>query len=520
MAVRSKIIPNLYRDSVALMRLSADLSGMPGIGLASAVMATDANLALLREAGLVEEPPDAGANDLLVVIEGEGEEALNEALAEAQAALARPRATGAGDDADRPVAPRSIAMAVAERPEANLALVSTPGAYAASEALKALRLGLNVMLFSDNVSVADEAMLKGCARDRGLLLMGPDCGTAIIDGVPLGFANAVRRGNIGVVAASGTGLQQVTCLIDRAGGGISQAIGTGGRDLSDAIGGVTMLHGLAALAADADTTVIVLVSKPPAPEVAERVLREAAGAGKPVVVTFLGADAADIERHGVHAARTLADAAASAIALSGGAPPAPPVAVDRGPEAARLAARLAPGQRYVRGLFSGGTFCYEALLLLGEALGPVWSNTPIDPGFRLDDPWRSRGHSAVDLGDDVFTRARPHPMIDQRLRNARIVAEAGDPETAVIVLDIVLGYGAHPDPAPEIAAAIGEAKTAAAGRQVVFVGSVCGTAGDPQGLDRQQACLREAGVVLCESNEPAVRLAAAIVAAAEGRRDE
>jgi succinyl-CoA synthetase alpha subunit len=512
MARSARVFRNLYRDSVALMQLSAKLGALAGVRQASAIMATAGNLALLREAGLALGDVAAGPDDLLIALEGE-EEALEAALDTAEAELTRVPAA-AQEGRFRRTPPRSLEMGLSELPTANLALISTPGEYAAAEAMKALRLGLNVMLFSDNVALEDEIALKRYARAHDLLVMGPDCGTAIIGGVPLGFANVVRRGDIGAIAASGTGLQQVTCLIDRWGKGISQAIGTGGHDLHASVGGITMLQGLDALAADPATRVIVLISKPPHPNVAQRVLDAAARSGKPIVVNFLGADPDAARRANIHPVRTLEDAARLAVALASGGGDAQTGAAPS--EVAVGVARLAPGQKYIRGLYSGGTFCYEALLLLRETLGGIASNTPLEPERMLADVWRSEGHTVIDLGDDAFTRGRPHPMIDQTLRRERILQEAADPEVAVILLDVVLGYGAHPDPAPELAAALAQARAlaAAAGRQLAFVASVCGTAGDPQGLARQEGALREAGVLLAESNAQAVRLATAIAARA------
>jgi FdrA protein len=476
---------------------------------ASAIMATPGNLALLREAGLALGDVEAGANDLLIVLEGE-EEALEGTLEAAETELTRAPSRQQGGP--RRLPPRSLEMGLAELPTANLALISTPGDYAAAEAMKALKLGLNVMLFSDNVALADEIALKRYARAHELLVMGPDCGTAIIGGVPLGFANVVRRGDIGAIAASGTGLQQVTSLIDRWGGGVSQAIGTGGHDLHAKVGGITMLQGLEALSADPATSVIVLISKPPHPEVARTVLDAASRPGKPIVVNFLGADPDTVRRPNVHPVRTLEDAARLAVALAGGGTDAP-AATARTDGGAQMP-QLGPGQKYIRGLYSGGTFCYEALLLLTEAFGAIASNTPLEPEQMLADVWRSERHTVIDLGDDAFTRGRPHPMIDQTLRKERILKEAADPEVAVILFDVVLGYGAHPDPAPELAEALDQARAlaTAGGRQLALVGSVCGTAGDPQGLARQEEALRAAGVLLAESNAQAVRLAATVAA--------
>ena len=506
MARSERVFRNLYRDSVALMRLSAKLRALAGVRQASAIMASAGNLALLREAGLAIGDVEAGPNDLLVALEGD-EEALEAALDAAEAELTRAPAAAQQGELRR-LPPRSVEMGLAELVTANLALISTPGEYAAAEAMKALRLGLNVMLFSDNVALEDEIALKRYAREHDLMVMGPDCGTAIIGGVPLGFANVVRRGDIGVIAASGTGLQQVTCLIDRWGKGISQAIGTGGHDLHARVGGITMLQGLDALAADPATRVIVLISKPPHPEVAKRVLDAADRTGKPVVANFLGADPETVRRPNVHPVRTLEDAARLAAALAGGAAQAATAHLGDAPEIPQLA----PEQRYVRGLYSGGTFCYEALLLLSEAFGTIASNTPLEPEAMLADVWRSQRHTVIDLGDDAFTRGRPHPMIDQALRRERILEEASDPEVAVILFDVVLGHGAHPDPASELAATLEEAlaRAATAGRSLALVGSVCGTAADPQDLARQEAALRAAGALLAVSNAQAVRLAARI----------
>ncbi len=476
-----KVVANLYRDSVALMTIAAEVAARDGIATASLVMATEANLAMLGEAGLLEGAPAVGPNDLLVVVAGENGEAVDAALAAAVQSLDRSVPAAGGEVARS--RPRGLAAAVAAEPDANLALISTPGAFAGAEAMKALRLGLDVMLFSDNVDLADEVMLKSYARKHGLMVMGPDCGTAIIDGLPLGFANAVRRGHIGIVAASGTGSQEVACQIDRRGRGISQAYGCGGRDFHAAIGATTALQALDKLAADPDTGVIVLISKPPEPEIAEYVLARAAAIQKPVVVDFLGLAPGAVERPGVHAAATLVHAAELAVALETGA--TPKAEVHRASEETPV---IGSGRRSVRGLFSGGTLCHEAMALLGDG----------------------QEHAVVDLGSDMFTRGRPHPMIDLGLRNARIVTEAADAETAVILLDVVLGHGAHPDPASEIAAAIAEARAVASG-EIAYVASVCGTEDDPQGRSRQEATLRAAGVVVADSNAEAARWAAAIV---------
>ncbi|NQV57568.1 MAG: acyl-CoA synthetase FdrA [Rhodospirillales bacterium] len=451
MKTGQKIFTNMYRDSVALMQLSARLSDLPGVDQASAIMATQANIALLTEAGLMDGRTDAGVNDLLLVVRGDGDTQINAAIAEAGVQLTEVRG---GDLSDTgPSAPKSIEAAMSISPGANLVLISCPGEYAGAEAMKALNLGLDVMLFSDNISTEDEVRLKTRGDELGLLVMGPDCGTAILNGVPLGFANVVSRGNIGIVAASGTGLQQVSCLIDKWGGGVSQAIGTGGRDLKSAIGGRTMIRAINLLAEDTASDVIILISKPPDEDVAGRVIEIAAKCGKPVIVNFIGDMTNEGNHDNITRADTLEDAAHMAVVAALPKDAQPDALTRHNFDAAKLdelRARFSQGQISIRGLYSGGTFAYEAMTILEPALGIVHSSSPLNPDGLLDDPWRSQGHTVVDLGDDIFTRGRPHPMIDHRLRNERIITEAEDPETAIILLDVVLGYGAHNDPAGEM----------------------------------------------------------------------
>lgn len=514
MPVRSLVKPHLYKDSVALMRMAEALARIAGVQFASLMMGTSANKQILDEAGrLTAEAQTAGPDDLMVVLEADEEPALTAAVTRAEELLAGAGAEQAAGAAQER-APRSLEIALERLAGATLVQVSTPGPYAAAEALKALRHGLHVFLFSDNVPMDQEVFLKTEARRKGLLVMGPDCGTAVIAGVPLGFANVVRRGGIGLVAASGTGLQQVTCLIHRLGEGVSHAIGTGSRDLSDAVGGITAGQAIEALLQDGETRVIVLVSKPPSPAVASRVLQRIRGASKPVVVVFLGADPEQVRTGGATAATTLEDAAVAAVALLRGETPggttgaASPSAGIVGAEAARLA----PGQRFLRGLFSGGTFCSEAQVVWAQAGLKAFSNVPLDKTYRLADVQESREHTAIDMGSDEFTVGRPHPMIDFRYRVERVLREAADPATAVILLDVVLGYGAHPDPAGALAPAVQEAKALAArdGRHLPVVASVCGTDEDPQGLAAQEARLRDAGLLLAPSNAAAARLAAAV----------
>ena len=489
-----------YHDSVTLMRLTRDLEAASGVSRAAAMMGTPQNRDVLRDAGLLTAVGESsGPTDLVIAIAAESEAAARAAEALARTALTAPPAETGGNL----VRPRTLASALRRLPDASLALVSVPGPYAGAQARKALDAGLHVMLFSDNVPLETEIELKRLARSRGLFLMGPDCGTAIIAGVPLGFANAVPRGRIGIAAASGTGVQEVSTLIARAGEGISHAIGVGGRDLSAAVGGLMMEQALAVLAADAATEAICVIGKPAEGDVAARLTRQLAGLGKPSVVHFVGATADRSDGGASVSAATLEGCARAAVALVRGVRPElaeftlPREDVER--LVAQTVAELGPGQRFVRGVFSGGTLAWEARSILHARVADV------APGVTGG----GHGHRVVDLGEDVFTAGRPHPMIDGTLRREWIAREASDSGTAVVLLDLVLGYGAHPDPAGELLPVLSQIR-GARGRRVAIVASVTGTDADPQPRAAQVAGLRGAGVVVMPSNAQAARLAAAI----------
>ncbi len=519
MVIRARVKRNAYFDSITLMKIASTLTSMSGIVDAAAIMATEPNLQLLTEAGLATVENNAGPGDVLIVVRADDESSAQSALQAAEEQLAQ-RPTLSSDDgangASNPP-PRSLEQAAQLHPEARLAVISVPGPYAALEADRALRNGLHIFLFSDNVSLADEISLKQLARERGLLLMGPDCGTAMLNGVGLGFVNVVPRGPVGIVGASGTGIQQIMSLIAQQRGGVSQVIGCGGRDLSEAVGAITTLQGLRLLQEDEETEVIVIVSKPPAPTVAERVLATAVAGRKPVVVSFVGADVDTLQsRYGdrLVVTRTLAEAAQKAVSICGGTELTTgtwytPTRKLTSPSAIpSVAARdVTPGQR-LAALFSGGTLCDEAIHIWtegtaqGKTLGPVYSNIPLQPAWRLVEGQPIQGHYAIDFGADEYTRGRPHPMIDPSLRLKRLQEDANDPSIGVILLDIVLGYCSLPDPASVYAPAIQAAREQAgrAGRRLTFIISLCGTEGDPQRLSLQHRQLRDAGAEVFTSN--------------------
>ncbi|MGW5686205.1 FdrA family protein [Nonomuraea sp. NPDC003754] len=470
-----RVLRDTYLDSVLQLLGARAMRGADGVEWATAVMATAANLDALRQEGF--DPPEASPYDLVLAVRAGDPEA---AFAEGERAMFGPRESGPAEQH-----PRSLAEALERRPGSTVAVVSVPGDYAALHAHKALGRGLDVLLFSDNVSVADEIALKDHAVRRGRLLMGPGAGTAVIDGVGLGFANVVRPGPVGIVAAAGTGAQEVMCLLDRAGVGVSQVVGLGGRDLTAEVGGRMAAQAVKRLDEDPSTELILLVSKPPDERVMRRVM--AAARTTAMVTALLGV-----------AGETLEGGVVRALELLGR--PVPSFDRRHGPTVDVAASRRAPGRTTVRGLFSGGSLCYEAIAVLSGILGPIWSNTPIDPECRLPAPPGS--HVCLDLGEEEYTRGRPHPMIDPGAR-VELLHESG-PDVAVVLLDVVLGHGAHPDPAGILAPELARLD----GPQVVA--HVLGTARDPQGYDEQVRALAEAGCVVTETAAGAARAAAAI----------
>jgi FdrA protein len=516
--IKTLVKKSEYHDSVTLMLVARELGKFPGMIDVGVIMATEANKALLKESGLLtSEAQAATPNDLVIAVSAQDGAASADAVAdaallEAERLLKQKRSSDEGAE----FRPKTLRGAVKMNPNANVAVISVAGRYAADEAWDALRRGLHVLLFSDNVSLEDEIALKHYARDHGLLLMGPGAGTTILNGVALGFANVVPSGLVGIVSAAGTGLQEVSTLLAKNGIGITQGLGTGGRDLKEEVGGIMMLEALKALQSDPATKVIALVSKPPSPSVAEAILDQVASGSKPTVVGFMGANP-DQFRSILQAmmARTLQETALLAAKAAGAQIDVADVIAREETalqaQANELRATLKPEQKYLRGLFSGGTLCYESQVIWRDLLKePVRSNAPLKHEDRLTDSLRSLQHSCVDLGEEEFTVGRPHPMIDNDLRIRRLLQEARDPEVAVIMLDVVIGYGAHPDPASELGPAIRQAKQLA-NRELIVVASVTGTEQDPQRLSAQVTALQSAGVIVCDSNAAAAKLVAMIV---------
>lgn len=482
------------------MGINKILSEASGVEQTAVLMGTEANKRLLRDIGVAGSEIDtAQADDLVVAVIAESKQVVDEVIGGLDKTLKSMVASSPSSDV------KTLAAGLSQKPGANLAVFSIPGEYVAREAQDALEHGLNVFIFSSNVPLEQELELKKSGKERNLLVMGPDCGTSIISGIGLGFANVVRRGTIGAVGPSGTGLQEFTSQVHNAGGGISHAIGTGSNDLSDKIGGLTTLQALSALEADPETEVIAIIAKPPGAKTLASLLGQAKTFTKPIIGCFLGSEKDSAgEYEPIQWVYTIDDAAEMALRMAG-VETRETVALDSDGQMERVKTARAGWsveQKYLRGVFAGGTFCYQAQQILGDAGFAVYSNSPIRSKYTLEHSDISREHTMVDMGDEHYTLGKPHPMIDGTERAKRILAEAEDPSVAILLLDFIFGHNASKDPVGELLDTLQQAKAlrSKAGGDLTIVASVCGTKEDPQDVALQKKMLKECGVIVFDSN--------------------
>lgn len=497
--VKYHIRKNTYYDSVTLMIISREIKKIKGVYEALVGMGTSLNKELAKNLGISsEEIEDIGVNDFFVSILGDESIDIKDIMNSVDELLSQKKKNNSTD-----YKPATLGTALKQESDANLVIISVPGEYAYEESKKAIENNCHVMLFSDNMPIEEEIMLKDLALEKGLLMMGPDCGTAIINNIPLAFGNVIRKGNIGVVGASGTGTQEVTVTIHRLGEGVSQVIGTGGRDLSLEIGGKMMIQGIEALMNDPETKVIVLISKPPAKEIAEKILKTIENSSKPVVVNFIGGDRELIENYGAYFGISLEDTGRKAVALLRGEEVEDFYGFDISIEEIRKiieseTSKMDIEQNKLIGLYTGGTLADESINLLGN------------------------DHVFIDFGDDVYTKGRPHPMIDPSLRAEYLIKKGQDESIAVVLMDFVLGYGSNKEPVGEMLLAIKKAKSImeSKGRYLSIISSICGTEKDPQNLGKSKEYLIEAGVIVMNSNAQAAKLAGLILDRIEKRGDK
>ena len=511
--IKTIVKKNEYRDSVFLMVISEKIQQLEGVDQVVVVMGTEMNKTILTDSNMYSDATkEATPNDLIIAIEAKNEDIVNRVLSKLNEIMKQNV-----KESKKKKKYSTLELALKGFPEANLAMISVPGEYAAAEAKKAIKNGLHTFIFSDNVNLEEELEIKKLARKKDLLVMGPDCGTSVINNISLGMMSAVRKGPVGLVGASGAGIHEISIILDKQGVGISQAIGTGGRDLSETVGGITMIQGIEFLEQDNETEVIVLVSRPPAKNTMEKVLEVVKGCQKPVIIDFLGGEKKAIEKAGAIPASTLEEAAMRAVYYVMGEEYPNNIlrktALKMQELVTTIKKKFDPGQKYIRGLLSGATHCEESILILQDYLEEIFSNISL-PGVKLlHNVNTSEQNTLIDIGGEEFTRGRPHPVIEPVTLRDKIIKEGSDPEVAVILFDLYLGYGAHPDPAGKIIEAIASVKNKAEqeGRYLCAIASICGTYKDFQNLSLQEKKLKDAGVMIMPSNARATLLSELII---------
>lgn len=514
MVIKNYIERNRYYDSVFLMKIASKLAQTKDIDNASIGMGTPLNKETISDLGLdTEEMNSAGPNDLIIAVRAKNKEACSKAKEEFLR-LVNERNSGSMQNSFR-----SISGAKNAIPDANLAIISVAGEYAAKEAKRALMNDMNVFMFSDNVDIEDEVNLKKLALKKNKFMMGPGCGLSFINGAAIGLCSMVNRGNIGLAGASGSGIQTVMVLVHRNGFGISHAIGTGGRDMSDEVGGITMIQSIKALENDDATKVIALISKPPARSALLKVIDVIKKCRKPVVVQFLNGDNKTLAENGIMYSETFDETAKKIMELSCGHTVEIKKIFDGNVDIKSEINKFSPKQKYFRAILCGGSLADETQILWRKNKGCIYSNVAFDKEFMLPDPFSSIKNTVIDIGDETFTKGRAHVAIDPTARVNRFIKEARDPETAVIYLDFLLGYALHPDPASVMSKVICEEKKRAKkeGRHLLVIATICGSDIDPQNFDKQAQILKDAGVILADTNVKAVNIAMEIIKETEER---
>lgn len=502
---------NRYVDSVTLMAIGDKILKIDGIENAEVQMGTPANLQLLQSLGYITEE-NIESDDLVMAVTGDTKEHLKLAFSQIEKIL--DHRTEEEDE----IVYHNINDINLLEDEYDLVQISLPGKYAYAEAKKALDKGLHVFIFSDNVSLSEELALKKLGSEKGLLVMGPDCGVGMLNGVCLGAGSIMREGEVGIIAASGSGAQEVACIIEKCGYGISAIIGTGGRDLYPEIGGVTMLQGMGILEKDEKTKVIVLVSKLADSNVMEKVLTEADKVKKPVIAIFLGSEESLFLNHKVIPAYSLEAAALQACKILN---PNGNINIQYTQEeidriVAKEIKQYTRNQKYFRGLYCGGTFTEEGLIYFSRNLPgtTLYSNLDTKYANKLPDHQTSVGHCILDMGAEDFTKDAPHPVFDPGIRIKRLKEELADKELAVILLDFITGPGVAQDPITPIVKIIGNHS---GDRHITYIANICGSYEDPQNIVEKKKLLEDAGVIVTGSSYESARLSGALMKALEGR---
>lgn len=516
---------NYYRDSLNLLKIS-DIMKRSSSGIVEAVviMGTKTNKAVLVKLGFPSTKINqATESDLIIAIEAVDKGSVDSALRKVEELL---HSDGSSDTSNLVSEnPTDLDSALVSMSNANLALISIPGEYVKDLSIKLSNEGIHQQIFSDHVPLDDELTIKEYAAKKGVLVLGPGAGTSIINGKGIGFSNVLRRGPVGIIAAAGTGLQEVSSLLDQCDIGVAYGLGVGANDPKEKIGGLMMLEALKVLEELPDIEIMTIVSKPPSPRAKKQIIDYIVKHGKKkYVLAFLGGGHDDSLPNSTKSKIVQVTTLASAVFAVAGLTSnelykqslvrlrIEPEILQR--SVAKEWKGFGQQQKYIRALYTGGTFAYETQVILNGILKDLFSNAPTGRTKKLPQSSKSKKHSILDLGEEEFTQGRPHPMIDPTIRRLRLVEESQDPEVGVVMMDFVLGYGSNPDPVGAVLKEIGQVKATArkGGRYLSIVTHVCGTKGDPQGYDESVRKLENVGALVFPTNALAAIASAQIIA--------
>ena len=477
------VIEGRYIDSVLLMQISREIEKMQGVSKASCMVATAENISFLEMAGF-HPPSGVSGNSVIIAVEAESskkcEDAINNAINLIDTGMVQHKTSYTLDDLPDLISTDDFPVV----------FISTPGEYAYDVADKSLDSGANIHIFSSNVPIEQELRLKTKGASKGLFVMGPDCGTSIIHGKGLGFSNALEAtGDIGIIGSSGTGIQELSVLMDRNGLGVSYAIGVGSNDLKESINGIMSKQALNFL--KERCSAIAVVCKKPDPSV-ERALLESMG-NIPSVFISLGSDK-QYSSGNTYVTGNIDDAVSHLMSKIGKGRKIQQEAFPKMKE---------PGKdrKLLRGFFVGGSLCYQAQAILHGKGIHVFSNAPADEQYRVEKDFDNL-NVCIDTGAEEYVAGKPHPMIDPVSRNSFLVRESSRNDVRVILFDIILGYGSAEDPV----AGLDKMKNGP-----VLVASICGTEKDSQGYQSIRKRLEDKGVVVFRSAARAAEYAASIM---------
>jgi len=492
---------NFFRDSVQMMQFSQQLKDEQGVIDAAIVMGTDLNKNTLKKMGLLtEDGISATENDTLITINCQDENSLNNAVQKAEQLLTSDITKSKNEFND-------LSSALDAFDNANMASLSIPGQFVKEMATELIRKQLHLFVFSDHVPLEDEILLKNLALENNVLFMGPEAGTSILNGTVFGFGNRIRSGSVGIIGASGTGIQESSTMIDLFGEGISHAIGVGGRDLRNDIGGMMTMKTMEVFEDDPNTKAVLLVSKPVGDDVRNKIINKINNFSKKNYVLCLIGDnenredsakikfSKSIQISVLKILKYVNDDAYKKIK---------DVVRKQVDDSIKLAKSLSSDlnndQRFVRGFFAGGTLCYESKIILEQMIGKVYSNLSSDDEYSIKGNAASKENTLIDFGEEEFTSARPHPIIDPLLRKNRILEDADDPNVGVIIIDIICGINAAKNTmafhAETIKKAIENAKEK--GRRLSVFAYICGTEKDVS--ENELKLLTDSGAKLFTSN--------------------